>query len=110
MSYLRHMEYSKNETDMHPQTGETKPKTTIDVYVYPDQVWVMGWGWSHTFRPGPKTVDEIVATVQDLFKVEGFQKMWEDGPAPVAWTELDGAENGPQPQDPAQEPDEEWEP
>ena len=42
----------------------------------------MGWGWSHTFRPGPKTVDEIVATVQDLFKVEGFLENKRDAEHP----------------------------
>lgn len=103
MYYLRHMEYLKNETDMHPQTGETKQKTSVDVYVFPDQVWVWGWGWSSIFHPGQNTLDEIVGTVQDMLKTEGFNKIWEDSPSP-------DAKNGPQPQDPAQEPDEGWEP
>lgn len=74
MSFLRYMEFCKNETDMHPQTGETKKHTIVDVYVYPDRVLVWGWGWSNTFRAGEKSLDEIVTMVEAMFKEEHFKK------------------------------------
>lgn len=81
MDYLRHMEYRKNEPDMHPQTGETKNHTTVDVYVYPDRVLVWGWGWSNTFRPGEKSLDQLVSMVEGFFKEETYKKIFEDCPA-----------------------------
>ena len=86
MSFLRYMEFCKNETDMHPQTGETKKHTIVDVYVYPDSVLVWGWGWSNTFRPGEKSLDEIVTMVETMFKEEHFKKTCDESrqfpPAP----------------------------
>lgn len=78
MSFLRYMEFCKNETDMHPQTGETKKHTIVDVYVYPDRVLVWGWGWSNTFRPGEKNLDEIVTMVEAMFKEEHFKKTFDE--------------------------------
>ena len=46
---LAHCEMTKDEEDIHPQTGDVNPSKIIDLYVFnhrPDHVLVWGYGWN----------------------------------------------------------------
>lgn len=73
MSYNKHIEYQKNEIDTHPDTGETKSKTIVDAYFHDDQIVLWGRGTYDKLKLIPS--DEL----DELMKIDGFTKAWEDG-------------------------------
>lgn len=87
--YNRYLELMKNETDTHPQTGESKAKTIVDVYVYADRVEVWGWGWVNTFRPTNRSIDDIVNTIKDVFLKDSYEILNDEKKDPNRFQDTD---------------------
>jgi hypothetical protein len=71
--FNNHIEFIKNETDVHPQTGETQDRTIIDAYFYSDNVVLWGWGTYDKFLYKDKTQKEVEQVVVTAMKKEGFK-------------------------------------
>jgi len=63
---LKHLEFMKEEVDVHPQSGESKEKTLYDLYLYEDQLVVWGWGKVDTLPV------EAFDRVKNHFTKKGF--------------------------------------
>jgi hypothetical protein len=78
MSYIRHLEFMSNALDTNPNTGETKPQTIVDVYMYDTELKIWGWGWLDSLKYGEVSFNQAEQIITNVLESDGFKLIWTD--------------------------------